>query len=373
MSKKLELYVLDLINGKRKGVVASFFRAILQFFSWIFRFIVFCRNWAFDHGWLRRYTPPVPVVISIGNIVAGGTGKTPVTMLLAKEFYDVIPLAILARGYRAQAEKLSKPVILSRGNGPLHPPSVCGDEPYMLSQNLPKAFVCVGKDRHEASNIAAKAGAKLILLDDGMQHRHLARDFEVVVVDARDPFGHGYFLPRGFLREGAKSLARADLIILNNVHLHDDLTALRQQIAHYTTAPVIGAKPVVEGVFDLQDKPISSIQDVKVGLFCGIAHPDYFEKTVQELGAVIVGQYCIPDHMDFDPDQLIQFSKECAAKGAEKLICTEKDRVKIVEALDLALPIVWVRMHLALVEGKAQWEDFIQRVKGNLTRDRQLT
>ena len=83
--------------------------------SWIFQIVVTCRNWAFDHGWLRRYSPPIPVVISIGNIVAGGTGKTPVTLLLAKEFYDEVPLAILARGYRSKAENLSTPVVLEPG------------------------------------------------------------------------------------------------------------------------------------------------------------------------------------------------------------------------------------------------------------------
>ena len=112
----------------------------------------------------------------------------------------------------------------------MHPASFCGDEPYMLAQNLPKAFVFVGKDRHKTSSMAAKAGAQLILLDDGMQHRRLARDFDLVVLDSYDPFGQGYFLPRGFLREGMQSLSRADLIILNHVYDHAKFLELRQQI-----------------------------------------------------------------------------------------------------------------------------------------------
>ena len=240
MLKHIEIYYLDLVTGKRKGFLAWLLKILLLPISWIYQFFVACRNWAFDRGWVRRYTPPVPVVISIGNIVAGGTGKTPVTYLLAKEFYDEVPLAILARGYRSKAENLSAPIVLSRGQGPMHPASYCGDEPFMLAQNLPKSFVFVGKDRHKASNMAAKAGVKLILLDDGMQHRRLARDFEVVVMDALDPFGQGYFLPRGLLREGLKSLSRADLIVLNHVYDHSRFIALRQKIARYTTAPVRG-------------------------------------------------------------------------------------------------------------------------------------
>lgn len=368
MLKHVEIYFLELVTGKRKGFFASLLKVLLLPLSWIFQFFVACRNWAFDRGWVRRYYPPVPVVISIGNIVAGGTGKTPVTYMLAKEFYEEVSLAILARGYRSKAENLSTPIVLSRGQGPMHPASYCGDEPFMLAQNLPKAFVFVGKDRHKASNMAAKAGVKLILLDDGMQHRRLARDFEVVVMDACDPFGQGYFLPRGLLREGLKSLARADLIVLNHVNDHSRFIALRQQIARYTTAPVVATRIEVAQVLDLNGKRVESLQDKKVGFFCGIAHPDYFQNTVKSLGAHIVGQHIIADHMDYDFDVLADFAQNCKEKGAEMLICTEKDRVKLVESLQLALPIVWVQMRLAFVEGEVQWKAFVEKAKADLAR-----
>lgn len=311
---------------------------------------------------------PVPVVISVGNIVAGGTGKTPVTLLLAKEFYDLVPIAILSRGYRSKAESLSTPIVLSRGQGPMHPASYCGDESYMLSQNLPKTFVFVGKDRHKASNMAAKAGVKLILLDDGMQHRRLARDFEVVVMDACDPFGQGYFLPRGLLREGLKSLARADLIILNHVYEHERFIRIRQQIASYSTAPVAATKIEVAQILDLNNQSIHPIKDTKVGIFCGIAHPDYFKETIQQQGAHVIDSYFIADHMDYDFSELADFAKNCKEKGAELIICTEKDRVKLVESLQLALPIAWVQMRLVFVEGETLWRAFIERAKANLDR-----
>ncbi len=368
MLKHVEIYFLEVIKGQRKSLLASLIKAILLPLSWIFKFFITLRNWAFDRGWVGRYTPPVPVVISIGNIVAGGTGKTPVTSLLAQEFYSEVPLAILARGYRSKAENMATPVVLSKGQGPMHPASFSGDESYMLSQNFPKAFVFVGKDRHKASNMAAKAGVKLILLDDGMQHRRLARDFEVVVMDAFDPFGLGYFLPRGLLREGKKSLARADLIVLNHVHDHKQYVSIRQQIADYTTAPVVGTKIEVLHILDLNDQPLPPIKDKRVGVFCGIAHPDYFIHTIEEQNAVIVESYFIADHVDYNFSHLAAFARRCREKGAEMLICTEKDRVKLVESLDLALPVAWVKMHLVFVEGENQWKAFIQRAKDTLNK-----
>lgn len=368
MLEQVELYFVDVINGKKKGLVAGLLRRCLHFLSWFYKGAVFCRNWAFDHGWLRRYSPPVPVVISIGNIVAGGTGKTPVTLLLAKAFYDEVPLAILSRGYRSKAERMSIPVALSRGQGPMHPASFCGDEPYMLAQNLPKAFIFVGRNRHKSSSMAAKAGAQLILLDDGMQHRRLARDFELVVLDSYDPFGQGYFLPRGFLREGMHSLARADLIILNHAHDHEAFLNLRKHIASYTKAPVVGTKTVVDAVLDLNGKGAASLSGKKVGIFCGIAHPEYFEQTVRDLGATIVARYFIPDHMDYEAENLVKFANQAALEGAEVLVCTEKDRVKLVEPLNLSLPVLWVRMRLSFVEGQTEWEEFIARVKSDLAR-----
>lgn len=366
--KYWEIYFLELIRDQRKGFFAGLIKLFLQGLSWIFQFVVACRNWAFDHGWLRRYSPPVPLVISVGNIVAGGTGKTPVTMMLAKEFYQDFTLAILSRGYRSKAETLSTPVWLSKGQGPMHPASYSGDEPFLLAHNLPKALVFVGRDRHKASNMAAKAGAQLILLDDGMQHRRLARDFEVVVMDARDPFGRGYFLPRGFLREGLKSLGRANLIILNNIHNEDMLSGIKQQIAQYSKAPLIATRVEVAGVFNFDGKPIETLKGKKVGLFCGIAHPDYFENTVRGEGAQIVGHHVVPDHMAFDHEALVAFAASCKEQGAELLLCTEKDKVKFNETILFDLPAAWVQTRLKITEGLDDWQKFIHTAKEDIIR-----
>lgn len=363
MKVQLENYLVNVITGKEKGVIPFFIKAFFLLLSFPYRFYMSIRNWAFDHGWLRRYSPPVPVVMSIGNIVVGGTGKTPVTLMIAQEFYDDFLIAILSRGYRSQAEMLAVPVILSKGEGPLQSALFCGDEPFLLAQNLPKAHVIVGRDRHKSSDMAAKAGAQLILLDDGMQHRRLARDVEVVVMDITDPYGQGHFFPRGLLREGVSSLKRADLIILNHVQEKADFQQMKQELAAHTRAAIVGTKTEVLHIETLTGDTYQGLQGMKVGLFCAIAHPEYFERTVMALGADIVDHALAPDHKGFESQTLASFALQCKEKGASLLLCTEKDKVKIDGRLQLALPVAWVKMRLTLVEGEEEWRAFVERVK----------
>lgn len=368
MRRHFEGYFLDVITCRERGFLAACLRILLRLFSWPFQLYVNARNWAFDNGWLRRYYPPVPAVISIGNIVLGGTGKTPVTLMLAQAFNDEFTLAVLSRGYRSQAEKLPIPVMLSKGQGPLQPASFCGDEPYLLSQNLPKALVFVGKDRHKAADMAAKAGAQIILLDDGMQHRCLARDYEIAVMDMKDPFGQGFYFPRGLLREGKQSLKRASMIILNHVPSSEVFQSMKRQLSNYSKAHIVGTRMEVMDVMDFEGKPLPPLTGMKVGVFCGIAHPDYFEQTVIQQGAEIIDSAFAADHMSLKPAVLAKFASKCKDKGAKLLVCTEKDRVKIPHPENLCLPIAWLKMRLNVVEGELEWKLFIEQVKADIRR-----
>lgn len=361
--KYWELYFLSVIKGEKRGLGAAILRFILLISSVPYRIVVATRNWLFDHGWLKSYIPPVPLVISVGNITAGGTGKTPVTLMIAQALYEKASLAILSRGYRSRAEKFSAPLLLHKQQGLLHPASLCGDEPYLLAENLPNAYVIVGRDRFQSSKIAARMGAEAIILDDGMQHRGIARDLEVVVVDLLDPFGLGYFLPRGLLRESQKALARADLIILNHSEDHSRYEEIRRHISNATSAPVIGTKVEVLGIFDLKDQPVPLQPNHSVGIFCGIAHPEYFRTTVQQIGGHVVHELFLPDHDALDLDRLMHFSKACFDQGATILLCTEKDRVKILDPGELKLPVAWVKTRLHVVEGLDHWQGFVNQAK----------
>ena len=351
------------MRSKESGFTFRLGRFFLYLLSLPFQFCVNLRNKAFDQGWLAQYQAPVPVVMSIGNIVAGGTGKTPMTLLVAQTFAGEFVVAVCSRGYRSPAEKLSSPLQLSKGEGPIHPASYCGDESYLISQNVPSALAFVGKDRKKAANFAAKEGAKLLILDDGMQHRQLSRDLEVVLVDAKEPFGYHYFLPRGTLRESPNSLSRADLIVVTNVQDSTKYSELEFELSGYSTAPVVGVKLEVAKVMDLSGNQMDSLKDKKVGIFCGIAHPEYFEETVNQLGAEVVSRAFTADHVTLESSELQKFAIQAKEDGADFLVCTEKDRVKLSEDVETELPILWIRAELRILEGKENWEAFTDKVR----------
>lgn len=351
------------MRDKKRGPLALLLKTLLRFLSWPYRFIVFLRNWAYDHEWIRQYQPPIPVVISVGNLIVGGSGKTPITLLLAQEFYGESTLAIIARGYRSPAEKLASPIILSVGKGPLHSAAYCGDEAYLLSDNLPNAFVFVGRDRIKSSMMAANAGIDIAFLDDGMQHRRIGRDYEVIVMGVGECLEKGFFFPRGLLRESPKSLSRAHLVVLADVEDGAMFQQGKEHIRMYTDAPVVGTRVAVTHIYDLQGNELSSVKDKRVAIFSGIAHPERVVKTVAGLGADIVFRRFFRDHHFFHPDEIARLATLSQQEGAEMLVCTEKDKVKISEVSDVKLPIVWIKIEHQVAEGKQEWEQFVQQVK----------
>lgn len=366
MKQKLEKYLVEIMKGKRTGFFSFLIKIVLLLLSVPYSIAMKLRTSAYDNRWFKQYTPPIPVVISIGNIVAGGTGKTPLTLMLAGEFYDKAMIGVLSRGYRSLAEKLPAPVTVCAGKGPLHSAAYCGDEPYLIAQNLPKSFIYVGRDRHKSANLASKAGVELAILDDAMQHRRIARDYEVVILDVDDPFGQNHYLPRGFLRESPLSLSRADLIAINHVKDKESFEKCEKMVHPYTKAPIIGTQLELQQICDLQGNPQGSIRDKRVALFCGIGQPDRFIQTLKECGVYLVGQEIFPDHAVYYVDQIIKLAEKYKSQGVEMLVCTEKDRVKIPEIPHLPLPIIWLKMRLKIVENKELWENFVGKVKKDL-------
>lgn len=364
----IETYMTQVISNQRKGLLPSLIKGVLLILSWIYQLFVYVRNWGFDQGLFRQYDPPIPMVISIGNIVAGGTGKTPVLLKMAQEFSEQFHTAIISRGYRSQAEHLPSPIILSHGDGhgPIHSASFCGDEPYMLAKNLPDTVIIVGKDRRKGTISASKAGIQLVLLDDGMQHRRLARDFDVAVIDAANPFGYGYYLPRGFLRESLNSLARVNLIVINHVYSDEEYEKVKKQLERYSCAPIIGVRSKISGIWSLPDHLPIDLKGKKAGVFCAIANPNYFVQTVQETGAEIVATKFERDHLNFPTQQLNKFATVCKNLGAEYLVCTEKDQVKIADSQKIELPVAWIQIQLEIVKGEREWNAFISNAKKEL-------
>lgn len=341
-------FIANIIKSKRKGPIIAFARTVLYTMSIPYRAAVAVRNFAYDKKLLKIHTSQACLVISVGNIVAGGAGKTPVTLMLGQELIKKAPLAILSRGYRSTSEKQS--TFLSLGEGPILPPHVCGDEPFLLAHNLPEAFVVVGRDRCQSASMAVNAGAKILLLDDGMQHRKLKRHLDVVVVNAKDPFGGGHYLPRGFLRDTPRSLKRAHLIIINMAGEHD-LTNLEQQIRKHTAAPIVG--------IEMDYSTTQPIENQKVGIFCGIANPENFVTAINSLGGQIVLERFFPNHFNYEYEHVHSFCQDCVHKGASLLLCTEKDWVKISHFKDLPLPVQMVSITPKIVFGHEEWKNWL--------------
>lgn len=363
MRQRLEQYIFSVIDGKKRGFFSELTAGGLKLISLGYRTGVLCRNWAYDRGLASCYTPPVPVVVSVGNIVAGGTGKTPVALLLAESLLGDCRLAVISRGYRSPAEKRDAPLLLSQGKGPEYTASYCGDEPYLLSRRVPDALVYVGKNRVKASKLAARQGVEVIVVDDGMQHRRLARDFEIVVVDGLDPFGKGDFLPRGLLRESPRALKKADLIVVNHIESEKHFEEVERKLEKWTRAPIVGASVRISSIEKSSGEKVTSLSGMKAGLFCGIARPSRFRSLLEDQGVSLVSELCTPDHLIPTEKALRQFAEKCRELGADVLLCTEKDLVKLKDGFECALPIAGVNIRLKLVSGAHEWENLMQKIK----------
>ncbi len=332
----------DLASGK-KGFKYSLLRAVLAPLGWIMRVLVAMRNASFDWGWCKQQRAAAPV-LSIGNIAVGGTGKTPLTALLAQELSKQFQVAILSRGYHSEAEKRADPVLVSSGEGPVAAPELCGDEPYLLAKSIPQAIVIAGPKRSRSAELAVAMGAELILLDDGMQHRSLARDVDIAVIEGEDPFWGGQLLPRGRLREPPSSLSRASLIVWV---LPSNCPSAPFSLESLSSAPVFPARRQITGLRKLNGEKLDLPAHTKVALASGIAQPERFKESVESLGFEVVAELSIGDHQNFSTESLQNFAEASKEKGADYLLCTEKDAVKWPSG-DLPLPVGYPVLELSL-------------------------
>lgn len=299
------------------------------------------KNWLYDHSCLPIHRAP-SYVVSVGNLVAGGTGKTPLIHRIAMECQSKGPVAILSRGYLAKKSGL-----------PL------GDELTMLSERLPDARLFADKNRVRSAKEAIKDGAKLILLDDGFQYRKLHRDLDLVVVDAANPFGYGCFLPRGLLRDSPERLKQADAVFI-----HGESSQTMEMLRSHTSAPLIGIGLKLERVLDLEGREQTFLANQKVGAFCAIGRPNRFFQSVEKTGALTVHHWVLPDHEPVDLAELTAFAKKCQQMGASCLLCTEKDAVKLRSLhLRLPIPIYYLEMQIEIISGMDEWRNLIENIR----------
>lgn len=336
----MELYWRALVEGKKSGVVASLSLFFLRLISLPYQAITFFRNKAYDLGLFSISCSKNMKVISVGNLTVGGSGKTPLVKLLASKLLERgEKVAIITRGYRSPAEKMSRSTLACQGEGPLFDASVIGDEPYALASALPQIYLYVGSNRRESALLAELAGCHYAILDDGMQHRRLGRDFDICILDGRQSWDENHLFPRGLLREGLSSLKRADLLVINPWN-----PKVEQVISPFTSAPAVGMEYRVSKIKTLQGREIESLDGVSCGIFCGIAQPERFRETVEKTGVRVVKECFLPDHVGLDAHSLRDFAMKATQSGAEWLLCTEKDAVKLSESEcpELAIAVVYI-------------------------------
>lgn len=353
---KIFTYVQSIIDGKRKSSFSFLVSIVLWFLSLFWSAAVSIKNGLYHWGIFRGRRVP-GTVISVGNIVSGGTGKTPLVLFLAREFLQKnLAPAVLSRGYLSNAERKKEPVPACVRQGPLFSWKEMGDEPYLLARRLPKIDLFVGKNRVLAAEKASKSNS-LIILDDGLQYRKLERDFEIITIDAGDPFAKGRYLPWGYLRDSLKRLQEADLLVASPLFNEKEAAILEIKLQKFSNAPLVGMTPVFSlKTLDQQEAP--SIKGISIGMFCAIAKPENFIRTLLSFGVEIVDSYIAPDHEEIP---LKEFSEQCLQKNAKYLICTEKDAVK-VHRQDSVLPILYVEMDFRIIYGKEDWEKTIEKM-----------
>lgn len=282
------------------------------------------RNRVYDQpGAVRR--APLPV-ISVGNLTVGGTGKTPLVVWIARHVLSLSRRpAIVSRGYGGSAGK--GPLLVSNGEGPTCNSGVCGDEPLLLARTLAGVVVIVGSDRHAGARAAAEAGADVVILDDGFQHRRLARDLDIVLLDASNPFGNYRLLPGGRLREPVSALRRADVVVITRSRPGDRFGVIERVVrTHNPGAPILHSGHRRLGFFDAADRPVP--RPDRALAFCGIGNPSRFRLDLEEEGIEIVGFETRRDHHRYSTAELDRLGRSAASAGAT-LVTTQKDRIRI--------------------------------------------
>jgi len=306
----------NLVSGRQQGWLASVTRGLLRIVEVPYTWVVRLRNRRFDLGRTQVHRVDVPV-ISVGNLTLGGTGKTPLVEWIARTLADRgVGVALVSRGYGSTDQQPN-------------------DEARLLAQRLPNVPHLQDPDRVAAARRAiAEHDCQLILLDDGFQHRRLARDLDLVVVDALEPFGFGHVFPRGTLREPLEGLARAGAIILSRADMLDpaERETIRHELCSFAPRAIwCEARHAPQQLLAHggATAPLDSLRNQRVAAFCGIGNPAAFRATLERCGCDVLALREYDDHAEYRREEVDAIARWAADLGAEAVVCTHKDLVMV--------------------------------------------
>ena len=335
-------YLYAIITGRTTGIISSLLIGLLTPLSHIYAVILKMRGWLYDCGLFKQKQLPCRV-ISVGNIVAGGTGKTPAVIWIAKYLQNEgIQVGVLLRGYGR--EDRHSILIVSDGKQILTPLAESGDEADMIARKLPGVPVAVGGDRCTAGFEVVQLWGHtegVLILDDGFQQRQLARDLDILTIDSTQPFGTGKLLPAGTLREPKTALKRADVLLLTRTDLAAESINFEQfdhgkqvfQTCHQPTK-LYQLSTGEEWTLDL-------LNGRTILAVCGIGNPEAFARTLRQFEPKAVELLAFPDHHPYSLADLNDISARARDIGVNIVVTTEKDSQKLeafVATTEFSLP-----------------------------------
>jgi len=350
-----------LISGASSGLAVALLRCLLGIAAWFYSIVSGLRNFFYSSGWLKTYSANA-IVFSIGNITVGGTGKTPLVIWLCNSLRQGnIRCAILTRGYKATQNSKLKTQNYS-------------DEPAILTESCPEAKVIVNPDRVAGAAVAVdKFSAKVLIMDDGFQHRRLGRDLDIVTIDAMCPFGYDKIFPAGLLREPIAALKRADAVVVTRCDQQSEaeLGQLEEKLREVNPDMIIARSlhaPVCAKSLERKEISIEELKGKKIFAFCGIGNPNAFLNTIRGFGANLVGSKIYNDHHHYTDDCLADIYEQAGRLGADLILTTQKDWTKIIadcqSSIVNCLDILWAYLviELKFIAGEDKLKQLIESV-----------
>jgi tetraacyldisaccharide 4'-kinase len=339
----------DLVSGRRRGAGASALRGVLRAAEVPYTAAVGWRNRRYDRGHAVVHRADVPV-ISVGNLTLGGTGKTPMVKWLVQWLQKQgLRVAIVSRGYG------------SNGDGQ-------NDEALELQHSLGDVPHVQNPDRVAAAERAiSQFGSQVVVLDDGFQHRRLARDLDIALLDAFEPFGYDHVFPRGTLREPSKGLERANVVCLSRC---DAISAEQRNVVRDRVRQLAPAAAWCEcthaasGLIDRTGRSyeLAELAGRRVAAFCGIGNPTGFRHTLAGTGCQIAAWREFPDHHRYCPDDVAELNRLAAGCNADLVVCTHKDLVKLSQELIADRPVLALAIEMRFLAGQELLETSLERV-----------
>lgn len=366
-----ESFVEGVLYDRDLSISARLFGLILNPFSYIFYGIVWTRLLLYSKSFLLHTTRLDCLVIVVGNLTMGGTGKTPVVERLSRELQAKgKKVAVLSRGYKSKEENSPKTQgstkVVSDGHRVLLDSEEAGDEPYMLAHNLPGVIVLTDKDRVRAGKFAIKEfGVDVLILDDGFQYLPIHADMNLLLVDQLNPFGNRKLLPRGILREPVRHLSRASYVLVTKSEVEPQLELLETIRRHNRNAEIIRCahKPkVFREVNGKIEQKLNFLYELHVGMFSGIASPRGFEQLIHRMSGELRYKKRFLDHHRYEKEELDRLFQQAKNAGVEVMVTTEKDAVRIPEQFKPVIPLYYLRMEIEIVEGYEDFEEAVSSI-----------